>query len=276
MLNDDTGRTSGPGHWFEQDRRHMRIGFGWPLADELESGLAAISARCGRAHALRGRHEHRDDLRRGPPPRHTSDQFMGADGVRLLLHAWLPSDRTRGAAAGGDGRCRRGSRVRRPRRPLHLARRGHGRAWLGGLRVRPARPWALVGPRGQVRRFDGTAWTTPTCSSPWCGGLQPGTPVFLLGHSLGGLDLRACAEVRPPRTSPALSPLVALPPAWPSRCRRPGRRRQAAPAKVSPDRDIGDPCGPLSSRTTRAVVDAYVTDRTRPSRGAGALGGRPC
>ena len=33
----------GPGHWFEQDRRFMRIGFGWPLADELKGGLAAIS-----------------------------------------------------------------------------------------------------------------------------------------------------------------------------------------------------------------------------------------
>jgi len=34
----------GPGHWFEQDKRFMRIGFGWPLADELKGGLAAISA----------------------------------------------------------------------------------------------------------------------------------------------------------------------------------------------------------------------------------------
>jgi aspartate/methionine/tyrosine aminotransferase len=34
----------GPGHWFEQDRRFMRIGFGWPLPDELKGGLAAISA----------------------------------------------------------------------------------------------------------------------------------------------------------------------------------------------------------------------------------------
>jgi aspartate/methionine/tyrosine aminotransferase len=34
----------GPGHWFEQDKRFMRIGFGWPLPDELAGGLAAISA----------------------------------------------------------------------------------------------------------------------------------------------------------------------------------------------------------------------------------------
>jgi aspartate/methionine/tyrosine aminotransferase len=34
----------GPGHWFEQDRRFLRIGYGWPLEAELKGGLAAISA----------------------------------------------------------------------------------------------------------------------------------------------------------------------------------------------------------------------------------------
>jgi DNA-binding transcriptional MocR family regulator len=34
----------GPGHWFEQDRRFMRIGFGWPSPKELKGGLDAISA----------------------------------------------------------------------------------------------------------------------------------------------------------------------------------------------------------------------------------------
>ena len=33
----------GPGHWFEQDRRYMRIGFGWPVEAELKGGLAAIT-----------------------------------------------------------------------------------------------------------------------------------------------------------------------------------------------------------------------------------------
>jgi DNA-binding transcriptional MocR family regulator len=32
----------GGGHWFEQDQRFMRIGFGYPLANELEKGLANI------------------------------------------------------------------------------------------------------------------------------------------------------------------------------------------------------------------------------------------
>jgi aspartate/methionine/tyrosine aminotransferase len=33
----------GPGHWFEQDRRSMRIGFGWPTTAELQTGLANIA-----------------------------------------------------------------------------------------------------------------------------------------------------------------------------------------------------------------------------------------
>jgi len=43
-LNDRRGAYVGPGHWFEQSRRHMRVGYGWPLDDELEGGLAAISS----------------------------------------------------------------------------------------------------------------------------------------------------------------------------------------------------------------------------------------
>jgi len=34
---------TGPGHWFESDRAHMRLGFGWPSKDELTRGLANIT-----------------------------------------------------------------------------------------------------------------------------------------------------------------------------------------------------------------------------------------
>lgn len=33
----------GPGHWFDQDPRHFRIGWGWPLEAELRLGLDGIS-----------------------------------------------------------------------------------------------------------------------------------------------------------------------------------------------------------------------------------------
>ena len=41
----------GPGHWFEQDDRYMRIGFGWPTPAELTSGLACVSAALAAARA---------------------------------------------------------------------------------------------------------------------------------------------------------------------------------------------------------------------------------
>ncbi len=47
-LLQDHGTYVGPGHWFEMPDRHFRIGFAWPSADELDAGLAGISA------ALRG------------------------------------------------------------------------------------------------------------------------------------------------------------------------------------------------------------------------------
>ena len=37
------GTIVGPGHWFEQDDRSFRLGFGWPTHEELAGGLAALS-----------------------------------------------------------------------------------------------------------------------------------------------------------------------------------------------------------------------------------------
>jgi hypothetical protein len=36
-------RLSDPGHWFEQDRRYLRLGSGWPTTDELRRGLVNLS-----------------------------------------------------------------------------------------------------------------------------------------------------------------------------------------------------------------------------------------
>jgi aspartate/methionine/tyrosine aminotransferase len=42
ILNKTYKTYTGPGHWFEQDRRYMRIGFGWPGKAELAEGLNNI------------------------------------------------------------------------------------------------------------------------------------------------------------------------------------------------------------------------------------------
>jgi aspartate/methionine/tyrosine aminotransferase len=39
----DYGTYVGPGHWFELDDRHFRLGFGWPGEKELQTGLVALT-----------------------------------------------------------------------------------------------------------------------------------------------------------------------------------------------------------------------------------------
>jgi DNA-binding transcriptional MocR family regulator len=39
ILYDQHKTIVGPGHWFEQDDRSMRIGFGYPDAEQLHTGL---------------------------------------------------------------------------------------------------------------------------------------------------------------------------------------------------------------------------------------------
>ncbi len=51
VLNETHGTFVGPGHWFEMDRRYMRIGYGWPTLDELRGGLAAVSEAAAEAAA---------------------------------------------------------------------------------------------------------------------------------------------------------------------------------------------------------------------------------
>jgi aspartate/methionine/tyrosine aminotransferase len=43
ILNEDYKTYVGPGHWFEMDRRFMRIGYAWPEKQEVSGGLHAIS-----------------------------------------------------------------------------------------------------------------------------------------------------------------------------------------------------------------------------------------
>jgi aspartate/methionine/tyrosine aminotransferase len=41
--SNELGAFVGPGHWFEQERRYMRIGYAWPTLQELQAGLQVIS-----------------------------------------------------------------------------------------------------------------------------------------------------------------------------------------------------------------------------------------
>jgi aspartate/methionine/tyrosine aminotransferase len=42
ILENELRTAVGPGHWFDEDRRHFRIGFGYPPEDEFVRGLEAI------------------------------------------------------------------------------------------------------------------------------------------------------------------------------------------------------------------------------------------
>lgn len=49
ILLDEYGTVVGPGHWFDQPRRHFRLGYGWPTPDELAGGLTGLSAAAKQA-----------------------------------------------------------------------------------------------------------------------------------------------------------------------------------------------------------------------------------
>ena len=44
VLLAEHGTYVGPGHWFEVDDRHFRLGYGWPTEAELRAGLTALTA----------------------------------------------------------------------------------------------------------------------------------------------------------------------------------------------------------------------------------------
>jgi alpha-beta hydrolase superfamily lysophospholipase len=190
--------------------------------------------------------------------RHTSAQFLGAGGVRLLLQAWLPAgphptDRPDPSAviAVVHGYGDHGGRY----------------AWFGEAMA--ARGWAVYvydlrghgqssGVRGQVKRFGEYLDDTEVFLDE-VRALQPGRPLVLLGHSMGGLICTRLAEERAPDvrglvlSSPFLQMAEVVPPA------------KVAAAKglavVWPNRDIGNTLQAAQLSHDETVVAAYVTDR---------------
>jgi len=49
ILNERYATWVGPGHWFEQDTRHFRLGFGYPATPDLKQALHNVSAALGYA-----------------------------------------------------------------------------------------------------------------------------------------------------------------------------------------------------------------------------------
>jgi alpha-beta hydrolase superfamily lysophospholipase len=144
---------------------------------------------------------------------------------------------------------------------------GGRHVWFGEAMA--ARGWAVYvydlrghgqssGTRGQVKRFDEYLDDTEVFLEQ-VRTARSGSPLFLLGHSMGGLICARLAEERSPEvralilSSPFLQLAEAVPPA----------RVAAAKglALVWPGKDIGNPVQAAQLSHDQAVVDAYVTDR---------------
>jgi alpha-beta hydrolase superfamily lysophospholipase len=205
--------------------------------------------------------------------RHASAQFAGAGGERLYLQAWLP------AAPGPVPPQLDAAAVV----AVVHGYGDHGGRYAGLGEDLAARGYALyacdlrghgnsTGRRGQVGRFgeyldDTEAFLDEVRRA------QPGKPLFLLGHSMGGLVCARLAEVRPPQvaglvlSSPFLQLADAVPP-----LRAAGVK---ALAKVWPNRDIGNTVRAEQLSHDRSVVEAYVTDplvhHVAPARWAAEL-----
>jgi len=180
-----------------------------------------------------------------------------AGGERLHLQAWLP--------AGPD--------LEHPPAPDAAIAVVHGYGDHGGRYTwfgedMAARGYAVYvydlrghglssGRRGQVKRFDEYLDDTAVFLDE-VRRLQPGVPLFLLGHSLGGLICARFAETRAPEVRGLVlsSPFLQLSEAVPA------SRVVAAKAMARgwPNHDIGNTVRAAQLSHDQSVVDAYVTD----------------
>ncbi|MEI6725168.1 MAG: lysophospholipase [Actinomycetes bacterium] len=171
-------------------------------------------------------------------------------GEELFRCSWLPDDEPAAALAVVHGYGEHGGRYRYlvdAMVPLGYAvhvfdLRGHGRS---------------PGVRGHIERFadyvgDAGLFVDAIAAE------QPGTPLYLLGHSLGGLIATAYAEERPD----GLAGLILSSPFLRLKLPIGGVKRAAAKvlSRVAPTRDIGNsiPADELSHEPE--VVAAYTSD----------------
>ncbi len=182
---------------------------------------------------------------------HASAQFAAADGLLLMRQAWRPQGVAAAVLAVVHGYGEHGGRYRGLAEDmatrgyaLHVYDlRGHGRS--GGR-------------RGHLDRFtdylDDTAVFLGAVREE-----QPGRPLYLLGHSLGGLIASAYAEDRPTDALAGLilsSPFLRLGTPVPSL--RIGTARLLSLA--APALNIGNTLDPAALSHDHEVVRAYGID----------------
>jgi lysophospholipase len=182
--------------------------------------------------------------------RRTSATFSADDGLRLHLQAWLPDAEPAGVLAVVHGYGDHGGRygylgddmAARGHAVYVYDLRGHGRS---------------AGRRGHIRRFADYLADTRVYLDV-VAEVQPDAPLFLLGHSLGGLIAAGYAEARPAGLSGLIlsSPFLRLgmPP--------PASKVYAAKALslIAPAFDIGNTLRAADLSHERDVVEAYVSD----------------
>lgn len=111
--------------------------------------------------------------------RHEEGRLAGVGGVEIYWQAWLPDGQPRAIVLIAHGAAEHGGRYAWPAGQLTgrgyaayaIDHRGHGRS---------------AGPRAYVDRIDNAVTDLHTLSDLALG-RDPGLPVFLLGHSMGGL-----------------------------------------------------------------------------------------
>jgi alpha-beta hydrolase superfamily lysophospholipase len=199
----------------------------------------------------------RHDTKHEPAVRHVSGQLSGAGGTRLHLQAWLPGPPGVAETAGVDAVIA----------VVHGYGDHGGRyAWFGEAMA--ARGYAVYvydlrghghssGTRGQVKTFDEYLDDTEV----FLGEVrrrQPGRPLFLLGHSMGGLIAARLVQERSPElsglvlSSPFLALVVDVPPS-----KVVGAKLLAV---VWPGKDVGNTVQAADLSHDQGVVESYVTD----------------
>ena len=222
ILLDDHGTLVGPGHWFDQPRRHFRLGYGWPTAGRARAGAGRAPGLGGRGLGRAARHGR---IRR--PARRSATRCSRwtarSSGTCRESRRWSrPAARPSGCRATAAWSCgsRRASRRMRPangsgprgRRaeytttaPDQPGRRKRGGAPLSGQVRRRHQAGLSTGPRRQLIEGDVDVELDLLADEP-AAGLERHVPVQapVLAVDLPEME-PACRPPRIPGTTPLSS-----------------------------------------------------------------------